>query len=182
MNPVSTQHLLEPVQLLAFVLQSNEEWGEELVDVLRATWSAPSYTGKWYPFDQTHYYEPEMGSGLFRAVVAFPGLVDASGIAKEKRRAMEVEARLAASGGRRFNIDVGYMDTDKIVLPSVKRGPKKIYWGEGVWLDAVMQYAKGRFTGTDGTFEDFVRNPYHHDLLLIRERFKRQLKNLRMDA
>ena len=74
---------------------------------------------------------------------------------------------------RRVNIDIGYMDLDKVVLPSYKRGPFKLYAGNGVWLDMLLTYAKGVFYPTSWAFEDFKRNPYQHDLQLIREKFKK---------
>ena len=74
---------------------------------------------------------------------------------------------------RQVNIDIGYMDMDKVVLPSYKRGPFKLYAGKGVWLDMLLTYAKGLFHPTAWAFEDFKRNPYQHDLQLIRERFKK---------
>ena len=61
----------------------------------------------------------------------------------------------------------------KVVLPSYKRGPFKLYAGNGVWLDMLLTYAKGQFHPTAWAFEDFKRNPYQHDLQLIRERYKK---------
>ena len=75
-----------------------------------------------------------------------------------------------------MNIAVGYMDLDKVVLPSYKRGPFKLYAGEGVWLDMLLTYAKGVFHPTAWAFEDFKRNPYQHDLQLIRERWRKAQK------
>jgi hypothetical protein len=37
----------------------------------------------------------------------------------------------------------------------------------------LLTYAKGEFHPTAWAFEDFKRNPYQHDLQLIRERFKK---------
>ena len=66
---------------------------------------------------------------------------------------------------------------DKVVLPSYKRGPFKLYAGKGVWLDMLLTYAKGVFHPTAWAFDDFMRNPYQHDLQLIREKFKKARKN-----
>ena len=75
-----------------------------------------------------------------------------------------------------MNIDIGYMDLDKVVLPSYKRGPFKLYAGEGVWLDMLLTYSKGLFHPTSWAFEDFKRNPYQHDLQLIRERWRKSAR------
>jgi len=165
------------VQRIAFILQQGAEWKPDYILEIEKTWGALTHKGAWVKFDRTPYYTPEMGSGLFRCVIAFQGLIDPSLAARDKLAAMQVEQQLAQStGNRAINIDIGYMDADKIILPSCKQGPWKVYWGEGIWLDIVMHYAKGVFTGSPWTFEDFARNPYQRDLLLIREKYKKALK------
>ncbi|MBO7061929.1 DUF4416 family protein [Fibrobacter sp.] len=164
----------EQVQLIAFVLQKGESWNPEVVEALEKTWGPIRHRGKLFAFDRTGYYEPEMGKDLYRGVVSFEKTIPAETIAQEKERSNALELSLAASqSARNVNIDIGYMDLDKVVLPSYKRGPYKLYAGRGVWLDMLLTYSKGVFHPTQWAFEDFVRNPYQHDLQLIREKFKK---------
>lgn len=166
----------EQVQLIAFVLQKGECWDDTVLDALQKTWGLIRHRGKLFAFDRTGYYEPEMGDGLYRGVVSFEKTIPAETIAQEKERSNALELSLAAErldAGRSVNIDIGYMDLDKVVLPSYKRGPYKLYAGKGVWLDMLLTYSKGMFHPTKWAFEDFVRNPYQHDLQLIREKFKK---------
>ena len=170
-------HPAEPAQLLVFVLQSGKEWDDALQKILQDQWGSLRHLGEWHPFNRTDYYVPEMGEGLHRAVASFERLVDPGMIAQEKLHAIAAEKQCThAAGGRSYNFDIGYMDTDKVVLPSCKQGPWKVYWGEGIWLDIVMRYAKGNFSGTAWTFEDFVRNPYQRDLQLIREKYRKAVR------
>lgn len=169
----------EKAQLIAFVLQKGAEWDGALIDALERTWGKLRYRGKLYAFDRTDYYTPEMGEGLYRGVVSFEKEISPETIVQEKERSNALELSLAASenpDARNVNIDIGYMDLDKVVLPSYKRGPFKLYGGNGVWLDMLLTYAKGLFHSTAWAFEDFKRNPYQHDLQLIRERYKK-IKN-----
>ena len=107
-------------------------------------------------------------------MVSFEKTIPAETIAQEKERSNALEVALAENQpDRNVNIDIGYMDLDKVVLPSYKRGPYKLYAGKGVWLDMLLTYSKGTFHPTKWAFEDFVRNPYQHDLQLIREKFKK---------
>lgn len=164
----------EQAQLIAFVLQQGSEWNPQVLKILEDTWGPIRHKGKLFPFDQTNYYAPEMGEGLFRGVISFEKTISPETIAVEKARSNEMELTTSEDAStRHVNIDIGYMDLDKVVLPSYKRGPFKLYAGEGVWLDMLLTYAKGAFHPTAWAFEDFVRNPYHHDLLLIREKFKK---------
>lgn len=167
----------EPVQLIAFVLQRGGEWDPMVLSKLEGEWGPIRYKGKLFAFDKTSYYEPEMGVGLYRGVLSFEKCIPAESIALEKARSNALEMAMAAEGDcRQVNIDIGYMDLDKVVLPSYKRGPFKLYAGNGVWLDMLLTYAKGLFHPTQWAFEDFKRNPYQHDLQLIRERWRKSLR------
>ncbi|MBO7384018.1 MAG: DUF4416 family protein [Fibrobacter sp.] len=172
-------HFSEPAQLIAFVLQKGPEWDPVVVNLLESTWGPLLYKGKLFPFDKTDYYTPEMGDGLFRGVVSFEKCIPPETIAQEKARSNALELTTASSDNsdhRHVNVDIGYMDLDKVVLPSYKRGPFKLYAGGGVWLDMLLTYAKGEFHPTAWAFEDFKRNPYQHDLQLIRERWRKLVK------
>lgn len=166
----------EPAQLIAFVLQKGPEWNPAVIELLEKTWGPVRHKGKLFAFDKTPYYTPEMGDGLYRGVVSFEKCISPENIADEKERSNALELTTASSDNpdhRHVNIDIGYMDLDKVVLPSYKRGPFKLYAGKGVWLDMLLTYAKGVFHPTAWAFEDFTRNPYQHDLQLIREKYKK---------
>ncbi len=170
----------ENAALLAFVLQQGPEWNLEILEALRKTWGEIRHLGRLFPFDRTEYYAAEMGTGLFRGALSFERTVAPQEIGAEKERSNALERELSLqSNGRLVNIDIGYMDLDKIVLPSYKRGPFKLYAGGGLWLDMILHYAKGRFVPTAWAFDDFKRNPYGHDLLLIREKYKKSMRAVR---
>lgn len=177
-NPMANPlQFSENAALLAFVLLPYPEWKAEILDALRNAWGEIRHLGKLFPFDRTDYYASEMGYGLFRGVVSFERTVAPHEIGAEKERSNTLECELSPkANGRRVNIDIGYMDLDKIVLPSYKRGPFKLYAGKGLWLDMILHYAKGRFLPTAWAFDDFRRNPYEHDLLLVREKFKKAMR------
>ena len=64
------------------------------------------------------------------------------------------------------------MDPDKLVLASFKRGPCKLYLGDGVYADLLLKYAKGRFHAMPWAFADFKDGRYGKTLLVIREKLK----------
>lgn len=166
--------------MLAFVLCPGATWDSALLQTLQEAFGALRHTGALHPFDQTTYYAGEMGAGLFRGVVSFDTLIAPETIGRYKQLSNELELAGHSSDGakRTVNVDVGYMDVDKVVLPSYKRGPFKLYAGAGLWLDMLLTYAKGAFHPTAWAFEDFARNPYQKDLLLVREKYKKALKTL----
>jgi len=130
------------------------------------------YTSDAIPFDVTDYYASEMGKGLMRQLFSFARKVTPAAIAEIKLFTNALEDELAEGGKRRINLDPGYMDHNKVVLPSMKQGSQKIYLDKGVWADPTLRYEKGRFHPFDWTFPDFKDGRYHKPLMRIRELYK----------
>jgi hypothetical protein len=163
-------------KLIAFIIAPQNSLEDSWFSAIINIFGNLEHKGEFFPFCKTDYYKAEMGENLYRGTVSFDGLVEPENIGKYKNKAIELENSLKnETGGRILNIDVGYMDADKIVLPSTKRGPFKLYAGNGIWLDMILTYAKGDFKPTEWAFADFKENPYKRDLLLIREKYKRAL-------
>ena len=76
-------------------------------------------------------------------------------------------------GGRRVNIDPGYMDYYKIILASFKEGPQKVYLGEGVYADPILLFFEGEYGPLPWTFPDFKSGLYRDDFREIRALYKK---------
>jgi len=163
-------------KLIAFIIVPQNSFENTWISAIESKFGILEHKGEFFPFCKTDYYKAEMGENLHRCVVSFDGLVEPENIGAYKAKSIELENSLKnKTGCRTLNIDTGYMDSDKIVLPSTKRGPFKLYAGDGIWLDMVLTYAKGNFKPTEWAFADFKENPYKRDLLLIREKYKKAL-------
>jgi hypothetical protein len=139
---------------------------------MTAAFGAIDFEGPDHAFDATNYYDAEMGPGLSRRLISFAPLISPERIAALKLEACALEKALARGEARTVNLDAGYLDTNKVVLASLKQGPQKIYLGSGVWADLVALYRKGTFLSFEWTFADFKDGRYERDLLRIRERYK----------
>src|SRR5581483_10854505 len=117
----------EPAKYFVAVLWADEEALPDAYERLSAQWGVIDFTGLDRLFDLTDYYEPEMGPNLFRRLTAFEGLRSPEELASAKRACIAIEAELKGPQGRRVNLDVGYLDHNKIVLASVKAAGQKIY-------------------------------------------------------
>jgi hypothetical protein len=163
-------------KLMAFIIAPKNSFEHSWLSMLSDNFGEIDHKGDFFPFDKTDYYKDEMGENLHRCVISFEMLVEMENIGMYKNKAIELEnCQKNERAGRVLNIDIGYMDSDKIVLPSTKRGPFKLYAGSGIWLDMILSYAKGDFKPTEWAFADFRENPYKRDLLLIREKYKKAL-------
>lgn len=129
------------------------------------------------PFDLTNYYETEMGANLRRRLLGFEPLRSPEHLANAKLACNGIETALAKPEGRVVNLDVGYLDHNKVVLASAKEAGQKIYLSDGIYADLVARYAQGRYQPFAWTFPDFKDGRYDADLAELRTRFLRQRKS-----
>jgi len=154
-------------------------WEPSLCDALEKAFGPIDYRGPFFPFSSGEgggYYEPEMGGSLHRGFLSFRGLADPSGLASWKHASRALEEAWSREGKRTRNLDIGYLDPDKLVLASFKPGPRKIYLGEAVWADLILGYSSGEFVPIPWTFPDFRSGVYNTSLGVIREKLKAEMR------
>jgi hypothetical protein len=149
---------------------------ESLWQALETAFGAIEYKGGFFPFEGTDYYREEFGAGLYRGFIAFRGVGGPEFLPRQKHAAARVEQQWSRSGKREFNLDIGYMDPDKVVLASFKRGPAKLYLGDGVYADLLLRYSRGGFEPLPWAFADFQDGRYQKSLLVIRQKLKAELR------
>jgi hypothetical protein len=167
----------QPVKLIAAILFKEDRVLDESLNLLADQFGNTDYQSQRFEFDVTDYYCQEMGSPLYRIMVSFQDLIDPGALPDIKQASVEIEKRLLdLKGGRTVKIDTGYLDFDKVVLASLKRGPYKIYMSGNIWADMTLHYEKGDFHSFAWSFADFKDGRYNTDLLKIREKYKKALK------
>lgn len=133
---------------------------ETALERMKSFLGPPVVKGPIVPFDNTDYYEPEMGPGLLRRYMAFQCLMSPEFLVSLKHETASIENALSRDGKRSVNIDPGYVDLNKVVLASWKEGLFKIYIGGGVWADPVAHYFNKKFNCEEWTFPD-IRSGKH---------------------
>ncbi len=158
------------------VLATGPRPAEALWPELEKAFGPIDFKGDFALFAHTDYYREEFGDGLVRGFVSFRGLFDPADLTAFKRSTAGLEAAWSKGGKRSCNLDAGYLDADKLVLASFKRGPAKLYLGDGVYADLLLKYAKGHFDPLPWAFPDFQDGRYLKSLLAIREKLKSELR------
>ncbi len=154
---MGTQSNPMPVKLFAALLASETDLlaaaEEELADLFGPV-DARSETLPWTVSD---YYAPEMGANLLRRFVAFARRVSPEMLSEIKLQTQDIERRhRAASGGRRINIDPGYIDTGKVVLMSTKNAGHRLYLRDGIYAEITLLYHSGGFHRLVYTYADYL--------------------------
>jgi hypothetical protein len=167
----------DPVKLFVAALWTESGALQRAIAELCSQWGDIDFAGADHPFDMTDYYEPEMGERLHRRLISFALLVPPESISEAKHLTNGIEDRIAGEKGRMVNLDIGYLDHNKIVLASFKGAGQKIYLRDGVWADLVARYRKGGYSPFEWTFPDFKDGRYDQELLKIRQIYMQQLRN-----
>ena len=148
---------------------------EPLAGELTAAFGAVDLVSAWIPFDYTQYYEAEMGTPLFRRLLAFKELIEQSELPRIKIATNALERRYVHDGRRRVNIDPGYLLYERFVLASGKNFSHRIYIGSGIYADLTLIYQKGNFQKLPWTYPDYADGPILSFLRQVRGKYSQDL-------
>jgi len=143
---------------------------------LEDAFGRPDLVSAWMPFDYTSYYAKEMGSELFRRVLAFRSLIPQERIPEIKLLTNAIEQAHAVDGRRRVNIDPGYLLHERFVLATGKNYSHRIYLGQGVYADLTLVFRGGTFQALPWTYPDYADWPLRRFLLTVRGKYALDLK------
>src|SRR5262245_19802127 len=124
-----------PVKLFLVTLHKDEGLLNEAIAAFGKSWGESDFQSEDFPFEETDYYQKEMGENLQRRFYSFSTLISPDQIVDAKLHSNRIEEELAKDGSRLVNLDPGYLDTYKVVLASAKFGGQKIYMREGIYAD-----------------------------------------------
>jgi hypothetical protein len=168
-----------PVKLFVVTLHRDASLLGEAIESLSETWGKADFESEDFPFEETDYYEKEMGSSLNRRFYSFENLILPDQIVEAKLHSNRIEERLAKNGLRQVNLDPGYVDTYKVVLASAKFGGQKIYMRDGIYADMTLTMYKGKWEAFLWGFPDFKSRKYDDVLNRIRDIYKLQMRGLK---
>lgn len=169
----------EPAKLFAAILWTGDAELETALRRLAETFGPIDFQSADHPFDLTDYYDQEMGGRPQRRLVAFRDLAPPESIRQAKLTCNAIEDELAQGRGRRVNLDIGYLDHNKIVLASAKAAGQKIHLGDGIYADLVARFARGKYQPFEWTFPDFSDGRYDAELAEMRRLHLEQLRSWR---
>ncbi len=170
---MSLQHA-ERVKWLIFILWQDNNALHAAKEQLLVQWGPIDFQGPDHPFDASQYYEDEMGKGLSRQLISFAQLGSPDQLAQAKRECIELENRSKVQGHRVVNLDIGYLDHNKVVLASIKAAGQKIYLGQGVYADLVLRFREGEYRPLEWTMNDLRDGRYSRDLHQVRSLYLKQ--------
>ena len=165
----------KPAKLVIGLFMREKALLEPLAGALSAAFGALDLISAWMPFDYTSYYEAEMGTPLFRRLLAFKKLIGQQELPQIKVATNALEGRYMQGGRRRVNIDPGYLLHERFVLASGKNFSHRIYLGSGIYADLTLIYQKGNFQKLPWTYPDYADGPILSFLRQVRLKYGQDL-------
>lgn len=176
-DPMAEIREHEPVLLFLAVFSRYEEaigWGRRRAG---EAWGPLALESEWFDFTETRFYEPAMGTGLKKVLLAFSTLVDPASLPERKRETnqweQEYKDRFAGPEHRPLNLDPGYLTEAKLVLASTKDRDHRIYLSQGIFAENTLYFRTGAWQSRPWTYPDYRRSDYHEFLMRCRKFYRR---------
>ena len=167
-----------PAKLVIGFLVADKSMAGGIMDALAASFGRLDLVSPWLPFDYTDYYAREMGTPLYRRLLAFKHLVAQDALPEVKHATNHLETRYAVDGRRRVNIDPGLLLRERFVLATGKNFAHRIYLGQSIYADLTLVYRGGGFQTLPWTYPDYADARLQAFLLRAREKLAHDLKTV----
>lgn len=153
-------------------------WARERIE---ATWGPHALVSDAFAFDDTDYYQAEMGLGLKKQFIVSTALMDPGTLPEMKRATNEWEVEYAQLAGhaepRPLNLDPGYIAESKLVLASTKNHSHRIYLARGIFAEITLGYSRSAgWTKMPWTYPDYQRADFQQFFTACREYLRAELR------
>jgi hypothetical protein len=168
-----------PVKLFIGMLSQDAALCDQLKEELKNIFGPVDMESQVWDWEYTDYYSKEMGTGLKRKFIFFKNLIDPVTISEIKLKTIEFEKQyMNENGGRRINLDPGYLDSAKIVLVSTKDFSHRIYLGNGIYGEVTLMYSGKNYQILPFTYPDFRTSEYLDIFRQARDKYKHRINEL----
>ena len=144
---------------------------------LEARFGPADWVSEEFAFDQTGYYDEELGMPITRRLVEFEVLCPLDELADTKLFTNSLECKHGLAGKRAFNLDPGVITMQSLVLATGKSFSHRIYLKDGIWADLTMIWQKKRWVEFPWTFPDYAGESMKSRLTKLRQSYKTKLNN-----
>ncbi|WP_338669976.1 DUF4416 family protein [Pseudodesulfovibrio methanolicus] len=169
---MSTPRTPDPGLLVISVLSADWDGFWPVVGAELEQRFGPFDSSEEFAFDETDYYNDELGAPITRRLIAFDELRPLDELADIKLWTNAVEQRFAADGRRRFNLDPGFLTLQRLVLATGKNFSHRIYLRDGIWADLTLIWQRGHWVDFPWTFPDYAGEAMKTRLTKLRLSYK----------
>ncbi|MBW2669743.1 MAG: DUF4416 family protein [Deltaproteobacteria bacterium] len=161
----------KPAKLVIGFFLKEKRLAIDVVKALVEKLGPVDITSPWLPFNLTTYYADEMGTPLFRRMLAFKRLIKQSALANIKLFTNDLEREYSIDDRRAVNIDPGYLLRERFVLATGKNYSHRIYIGSRIYADLTLVYLNGHYNKMPWTYPDYASENVMTFLEWVRKKY-----------
>jgi hypothetical protein len=158
---VETRDIPRTVKLFIGMLSRDPALFEKVNSELQTHYGPSDLESPVWKWEHSDYYSQEMGEGLKRRFFFYRKLIKPNHISHIKLKTIELEKQyLNENGGRRINLDPGYLDSSKVVLVTTKDYSHRIYLENGIYAEVTLIFSGKNYQILPFTYPDFRTQEY----------------------
>ena len=175
---MSTPKTPDPGLLIISILSASwDQCWPGVLEELEARFGPADGVSEEFAFDETGYYDEELGTPITRRIIEFETLRSLDELADIKLFTNSLESRSGSAGKRLFNLDPGFISMQSLVLATGKSFSHRIYLKDGIWADLTMIWQKKQWVEFPWTFPDYAGEAMKSRLTKLRLSYKTKLNN-----
>ena len=166
--------LPEDIVIFCSIIYRDDEVLTKTLNMLYHKYGRLMYLSRPLNFDQTSYYNQELGSPLKRVIIAFDNLMPRNCLPEVKTWTNELEQKLSLDGQRRMNIDPGILCMESVNLATAKPYSHRFYLDKGIWGEVTLMYQGQSYFTLEWTYPDYKTPQVIEILNDIRKIYRRR--------
>ena len=175
---MGTAMQFEPEKLICAILYTDEQTADDAIRTLTEQYGSTDLISESYCFSEiSPYYDEEMGGTVFRKMISFAACRDPQELAAIKTYTNALEQSLAVNGGRRVNLDAGFVSPGRLSLATTKNAGHRIPLSDGIYAELTLFYARHAWHPFPWTYMDFKLPQVHAFLSEVRSIYMQQRKD-----
>ena len=122
------------------------------------------------------YYDEELGGEGIRRIYSFEKLVDPDRQAEIKEFTNAIEAKFSVDGKRLINLDPGFINHGRLMLPTTKAAGFRIPLARGIHTELTLFWARGGWHKFPWSYRDYQSERVQAFLTVVRKKYLSQRK------
>ncbi len=163
----------EEEKLIVGVIYSDRELMERAIAILVEEFGEIEDVSEEFSFSKgfSDYYDEEMGGEGLRRIYSFKNTVDPARQADIKIRTNEIENMLSVGGGRRVNLDPGFINHGRLLLATTKKAGFRIPLKDGIYTEMTLFFARGQWHKLPWTYRDYQSERVQRFITEVRHKY-----------
>ena len=175
---MGTLYNFEPEKLIIGIIYNDKDVFEKAVAELCGEFGEIDACCEEFSFSDefSTYYDGELGGKGTRIIYSFKRLVDPERQVEIKELTTALEAKYSVDGNRKINLDPGFINHGRLMLPTTKAAGFRIPLARGIHTELTLFYARGAWHKFPWSYRDYQSERVQKFLTKARKIYLEQRK------